>query len=63
MKAAEASGLDLVGRRNGDEFPIQVSPSPAEHKQDEEEGKRSEASYRSLFQNAVFGIFRSTPAG
>src|ERR1043166_8650950 len=63
MKAAEAPGLDLVGPRKGDEFPIQVSPSPAEHKQDEEESKRSEESYRSLFQNAVFGIFRSTPAG
>jgi two-component system cell cycle sensor histidine kinase/response regulator CckA len=29
----------------------------------EEEGRQSEERYRSLFQNAVFGIFRSTPAG
>jgi PAS domain S-box-containing protein len=32
-------------------------------KQVEEEGKQSEERYHSLFQNAVFGIFRSTPAG
>ena len=29
----------------------------------EEERKQSEERYRSLFENAVFGIFRSTPAG
>jgi two-component system, cell cycle sensor histidine kinase and response regulator CckA len=29
----------------------------------EEERKHSEERYRSLFENAVFGIFRSTPAG
>lgn len=32
-------------------------------KQAEEEGKQPEEHYRSLFQNAVFGVFRSTPAG
>jgi PAS domain S-box-containing protein len=73
-------GLDLGGRwKNGDEFPIEVSLSPAKtdagllivsmvndiraRKQAEEEGKYSEERYRSLFQNAVFGIFSSTPAG